>query len=1006
MKNNKDKITLREIFKEVLEAPSEWVLVVGDALSYNNAESRRKRLVGLLENCMGVSGRKEFYQCVEMQDYAGLAGALFGNVWDGISFLEKDRRRQMERRMEFASGMVCKEKMNLELVDIHMETLLKVFSGVVLSVRQDELLEAFLENELSMSIEDYVWTPHSVMLSPKWNQWRENRTLSQDKTLSQDINMPDNIGIKEHVLVKLYGSCREPSRMLLSEQDFELYYPADSDEDSCIRFLVEKLFESKNLFFLELDAEFGSNGSKEKRMPFAPGISVILEKTANKGKRRYIYAEKNMPDMELGKYGIQSISEEEGFNHVLEEIWKETKERREAERLAEGTVNEPDEEPSKESAEKSSEESVEKSVEESVKEAAAGEEETEMPVSRELSRDEAEQRFWELYSRRRRSRISASEVKILKEKILGTEDNRWSEKSISLLALAANRQADFYDLETVFAWAVEEKTKVKVGESYELVLRNLFNEKLGEKSLELLRILSSYGEGFPAGFLSLILQEGEELREWKEAGIQLVNSGIYVQRHYRNHLYRRMEYADSVIKTAGARRSKRLFTNVVEKVEHQIDDSYFYPFDKSYFSLSDIGLEEPEYLQKVKDRFQRMFQNLKQILKNRSEGYGHIYSLLETELPAIIRKVEEADDETLEWKPELLYYLLRDSSLMAFDREMLKKQLHSLLEKVENLSEGQGTGLQLLCGKMMLLQTLGVIESQSSQKKSQEDALVKCDEAEEVLKKAQESLQTESQAVVIPEELFIQGIQISFLKCKIYGRISTIAEIERCAQKDAECKEQKAALVQMNLMLDKIEGKLKEREKAIGGSYKELWAEWHCRKGEYGFKMSQYEKENREFNKQITEVSKAEKDYYYAAEEAYKQALQYYESYPYRYWMQCACVMRNLADLYCWKSMSYQKALNGNEEKEYRKMREKCYHWLADSYYLYRSHADLHGIADVLQSMGNVEDFSVFDESAEKEKRSSFCFYNVSIEFYKLLGDSWSEYVVKNFKEGAKKERS
>ena len=83
----------------------------------------------------------------------------------------------------------------------------------------------------------------------------------------------------------------------------------------------------------------------------------------------------------------------------------------------------------------------------------------------------------------------------------------------------------------------------------------------------------------------------------------------------------------------------------------------------------------------------------------------------------------------------------------------------------------------------------------------------------------------------------------------------------------------------------------------------------------------------------------------------------------------------------------------------------KCFENLYDAFKIYRLNTNLRGIADVLQSMGNTESYKEFKVDVEKNKRSSFCFYNASKELYDFLGDEWSFNVVEKFSEGAKKER-
>lgn len=971
MEKNIDKLNLTEIAKNIAGNPSEWVLVLGDVLLYTKSEDKKKRMIDILKKEQGISEREGLYQNIEDKDYVGIANKLFGSIWNGASFLEKERREQMRRRKVFADGFACRERVNIEITKIDLEKLLSVFPGMILSICQNEVVEAFLENEQSMSIEDVIWTPHSIMSSPKWNKWYKNKRII---SLKENEVVPGNIDINGRVLVKLYGSCRQPYQMLLSEQDFELYYPEDEDEKSCVKFFLQEIFHNKNLFFLGTDLIYSSNQYKSKRLPFATGISRLLEKAPKEGIHRYIYLENDESNLEFEKYFIEKISSKKGINETLQSIWGIV----ERNRTDTGTQTPADK----------------------------------VSSSLELDGKEAERLFWELYSRRTEQSVPKREKNILLNEILDLEKNesKWSKKSVSLLAVAANRLADFYDLKTMLVWFMKnegDETNRGDVKFYECLLQKMVCAKLSSKSLELLQMLSFYGEGFPSGFLALILQEDEELYEWKEAGIQLVNSGIYIQRHYRRHLHRRMEYADSVLKTAGTNPNKRQFVSIVEKVEHQMDDSYFYPFDKNYFSLSDIKIEGCVSKDKIKNRFEGMFKKLTVILENRSEGYGHVYSLLETELPVIVQKIEEIDDEKMQWKPSLLYYLLRENSLVAFDMEKVLEQLELLLKTIKKLEQNADQDMEqhLLCSKMMILQTWGIIESQFSEEAKQEKALEKCNEAREVLESA-EVKQKLSRAVILSEALFIQKIHIYFLECRIYGRMSTIAEIRRCANKNSVCEKQEVALKKMKSRLEESSNLLKEREHAMTCSYEEMWAEWECYEGEYWFKMSQYHNENRKLGNTVSSFQE-EMECYRRSENSYNRALDYYESYPNRYWMQCAHVKRNMADLYCWESKSFEEMMSANNESgvRYKKIRSKCYDMLSSAYLLYRSHADLHGIADVLQSMGNAENFSKFDLSIEQNKRSSLCFYNLSKKLYDLLGDRWSTYVVTSFKEGAENVR-
>lgn len=123
-----------------------------------------------------------------------------------------------------------------------------------------------------------------------------------------------------------------------------------------------------------------------------------------------------------------------------------------------------------------------------------------------------------------------------------------------------------------------------------------------------------------------------------------------------------------------------------------------------------------------------------------------------------------------------------------------------------------------------------------------------------------------------------------------------------------------------------------------------------------------------------------------------------YDRYPHQFELQLADVMRNKADLFCQRSRS-------GEDGEKKRFKDICYDILYNAYEKYRRNADLHGIANVLQSMGNVENYEVFIEAEERNRRSSICFYNAASSLYEYLGDEWSRHVVNGFKKGAMEKR-
>ncbi|MCM1118690.1 MAG: SIR2 family protein [bacterium] len=99
---------------------------------------------------------------------------------------------------------------------------------------QDETVEALMEYERSVPVKDMVCTPYILTTAQEWYSG----------------NM--------HALIKLYGSCTDSQRMLLSEQDFQEYYPAEpskkptTSEPKTVSFLRE-IFHRKNLLFLGMN---------------------------------------------------------------------------------------------------------------------------------------------------------------------------------------------------------------------------------------------------------------------------------------------------------------------------------------------------------------------------------------------------------------------------------------------------------------------------------------------------------------------------------------------------------------------------------------------------------------------------------------------------------------------------------------------------------------------------------------------------------------------------------
>lgn len=943
--------SLSDIVPKIAKDPCEWVLVIGDSYFDEKAAGHGDKILKLAKKYKeNITVTQGFYGKVMKDGYAGITNELFGNVWNGTSFLDEHGWGEMERRKEYAHMFKQKERVNIDYAKVDIRKLLEIFSGIILTVCRDESVEAFWENEKSMLVDENVWTPYSLVMSAKWNRWRK---YSEG---SRKLQIESYFGSGESNIFKLYGSCRTPHQMLLSQEDFELYYPVEESDRPSTKLLLQELFQNKNLFILGEDIYCMEN----YRLPFAPGIARLLKKPTKIGVERYIFTEGKEPEGGWESYHIIPLEYEKDSKGAIQgfadEILKKKQEKPEGE-----------EEPDKID-----------------------------------SLEEAERLFWELYIRRSKDGVSEREKYILKQQLLRINDR----ESLHLLSAAANNQADFYDLENNIKLA--EKNMEDKGQNpkdYKKVLLNILCDRLGKKSLQLLRLLSFYGEGedfllgFPLGFLQLLAESNDELREWKRAGFQLTNSAIYVRRHYRKHLHKRMEYADSIMQTAGTNPNKVRMKNIIEEIGHQLDDSYFYPVDKKYFKITEFSNEDKIGDKTVEELFIKMFRKLLEVLKEKQDGYNHIRSLLETEINTIIHKIGELEDENLEWKPELIYYLLRESRVIPKESNVkgLDSQLDKLLDALEK-REGEKRTCDILYKIILARQSKGLIKSQSSYLEDQNAALEECRDAERLLEEIRE-ICGRHEAGLFPKKIFNQALHLYLLESKIHGRRSMLVEMERCWQKKEICMEQERYLADMDESLKKAEEILKERKEVTGSLYEDLQADLDNHKGEYYFKMSQYYWENRRYRKESKEIQEEETSNYDAALGYYQDALSYYKKFPYQYLIQRADVMRNIADLY------YRRA----ESEGRAETKRQCYEYLAEAYKLYRSNADLHGIADVLQSMGNAETIEKRDgdsQNAEEFKknventRSELSFYDASTGLYGMLGDQWSYAVAARFREG------
>ena len=950
-----EKNKISDIAKRIVEEPFQWVLILGDVVSECTTAEKRRAIYRLAkEHSDKFLDRADFFKRIVRQDYNSIAEILFGTVWDEVALLDSVRECQINLRKEYANIFRKKENANIYASDLGLGKIPEAFPGIVMTICQDELLEAFWENRRSMSVSERTWTPSDFLNPTMWNRWinfqNELELLSADLFMAKDS--------EARLLVKLYGDCANPSQLLISPQDFELYYP-ESDINTYAKMFLKEIFAKKNIIFWGADTAF----LEEKRVPFAPGISRLLEETPTGRRERYIFIGEEA-SCEWKKYHMDKIPLSKGRDdemyQLLDEIIRIQK--------------------SKRNKRVSNAEAKEETAKDLI-----------------MEQNAARDLFKKLYIRRPVHCISDHEWHII-DRLISASKGGWNQRNIYLLSMIANNQADFYDLRKTLHAAKEREVQEEgmTEERYiEKVLRDILEGRMGAKSEKLFRLLAAYGSGFPLGFFQLLSENEKELKEWKRAGFQLTNSGIYIQRKYRKYLHKRMEYADLIMKTAGQKFDVARIEKAIEELEHQLDDSYFYPLDEKYFPVT----EDENAKNETNGIFVKMLLNLRDILEDKREGYNHIRSLLETEIYNVIKLIRRLDDRELDCKSQLIYYLLRESKVAPVEdeeagklEEDLDKMIAKLQENKDNTHEEEPLNYSYI---VMAYLAQGILLSKSCEKVNLEAAIEKCEQAKFFFDKYERVFLHPNR--LLSRNLFNQKLEIYFLMSKIYGRISSVEEIKRCAVKNGRRSEQEKALRNMEEALKKINDLLENRKKGTGNHYAESYAEYYNHFGEYKFKMSQFYMENfrddSNDGKDQAGWKRKAMESYKEADEYYRKASNYYEKYPDQYVIQRADVMRNLAD------SCYRNSNDTDNDKEKKALRAKCYYLLTESYVLYRKDADLHGIADVLQSMGHAEDYSQTDMS--KDRRSSLNFYDMAMNLYRQLGDEWSYHVASTFKDGA-----
>ena len=967
------EMDMKTLLDRIASEPSRWVLILGDLVSYHTPDEHKKILSDFATEARRTYGDNpiimpQIYRYVQDEEYVKLQGVLFGDIWNATSFMDELKAKQVKWRENYAERMARTENINIDYADLNLENVLSGFNGLILTTCQDETVEAFLEYEKSMPVTDMVCTPYILTTSQEWYKRIQTR-----KGEFRHLFPKEDANGNMQALIKLYGSCRDSHRMLLSDKDFQEYYPAGiskeplAAEPKTVSFLRE-IFSKKNLLLLGMDC------AKGKRL-FAQGIEELLEGTWSEKTERIILVEDESPVPDcLKRCHIDYIK----CKKIASEINK----------LEKGAQ--------KEAKAKECESSVYGEVMEA--------------SDKVLNQEEAMEQFWNYYSRRSYKNFYSEEeladgenyaereAYLLETKILGygedgTQTKKWTAKSIKQLAIAANNLADFYDLEKCFHLAEKELENGefagkdrKSADFYAQVTQQLLVARLSSRSLWLHQILSFYGGGFPLGFLFLLSDNDEELKKWKRAEIQLTNSGIYIKRQHRKNLHERMSYADSIMERIGENPYKKDFENRIKAIERVPGDSYFYPFDNK--------IEGQESQDKIDELFERMLCKLHDILRDKSRGYRQMRSLLQTEMPSIAGKIGILNDTNFRWKPALIYYLVCESRGVPTDREVIK-QFQETLNNFENspdLSHKENGDLksnqEIFSGRVMVLLAKIAMECQSYDMVKQNDAMESCVQIERLFDEQESVIGTLGE---MPDIIFKQKMRVYLMEGRIKGRISTIKEIRRCKNKCPECTQQRMALEAMLKYLNKVQKQMEDRERKRGTDYKGLKAEWNHLMGEYYFKQSQFCRENTEYGGKSDRHKEGEM--YKNSEEYYREALDFYNRYPDQYWVQRADVMRSLADLYCQKGKSINEA----------SLKEKSYKLLMDAYMLYRSNFDLHGVADVLQSMGNLEDFK--DKKVQADSRSPLCFYRAAKNLYSYLGDEWSRNVVLGFEYGLSVDR-
>lgn len=877
-----------KILQGIRENSNDWVLILDTGVS-DNMEAADTEFTEQIKQLRDEDEdvREKACQAIQENDYNAVKEILYGNVWN---FQYSGENAQKERRKKYAEKLAVRKDINMEKYSKKaICSLLGQFSGVILTTCQDETIEAILEYERCSAVENEIYTPYSMTTSSHWKRQLENQSS---------------------MLIKLYGTCTEPSGLLLSEKDMNMYYPKKKNGLPVMEAL-DRLFQNKNLLFVGMNLK-DEEQKLNSRPEFAPGIVELLKKTVSKESNnvpkphRYAFVEETK-EGSAGSISQRKQKEELGIEIVVYDPKSLDSHSPDCVEGQEGL---------KDSAEGDNAERINAEQ----KASRGGSLEDKNPENKVLTKGEAERVFWKYYNRRPKHHISKREMHILENHILkgNGQDNQegknsatYNRDTVIKIAMAANRFAEFMDL-----W----KAMDMLDGGTDKKISSILNQRMDKKSRHLHQLLQFYGDGFPMRFLNLMAKDEEELDNWKKAVIRLDNNGAYAVSCNRKGIYERIAYADTLVQKAGIR--------IEQGGGCQKADSYLYPAAEGidFIDIKDDKIDE-------KAMFRIMFDRILEILRDQSDGYTSLHPLLETEFHSILEKIEAL--ENYDKEPELLYYLFRECRIQPRKPEEFLERIKTLRKEID---EKEGGEKKALCKKLMLYQVQMIVESQRSG--------CKMEKLSNLYEKAKGKI---TGYKLQDESIFILKVQLDLLAGKIYG-LSAAMDDKKLAE----------ILKKMESVLNEADMSIKERTNNMGVRYSFFKAELNYLYGDCQLMQCRLTKENGE------DTQNTEKAEYQDVIKKYNDALKYYQKYTAQYKLQEADVWLRLA-----------KVKHYIEQENCDKNSKECLKCLGKAYQIYRNYNNLHGIADVLQSLGRIE-------NPDKDNQ----YYHAAQTIYRELGMS------------------